>query len=83
MKKDIKFNVCLSHLAPLNDCLAPAELRKVPEQHAQPNPSACLTRFLTVSSHPRTVVMILAVLIGGGTGMGVVTFHYLIELVTT
>jgi len=25
--------------------------------------------------------MILAVLIGGGTGMGVVTFHYLIELV--
>jgi len=25
--------------------------------------------------------MILAVLIGGGTGVGVVTFHYLIELV--
>jgi len=23
--------------------LLPAELRKVPEQHAQPNPSACLT----------------------------------------
>ena len=30
---------------------------------------------------PEIVVLILAVLIGGGTGMGVVTFHYLIELV--
>ncbi len=30
---------------------------------------------------PETVVLILALLIGGGTGMGVVTFHYLIELV--
>jgi H+/Cl- antiporter ClcA/CBS domain-containing protein len=28
-----------------------------------------------------TVVLLLAVLIGGGTGMGVVTFHYLIELI--
>lgn len=30
---------------------------------------------------PEAVVLVLAVLIGGGTGMGVVTFHYLIELV--
>lgn len=30
---------------------------------------------------PETVVLLLAVLIGCGTGMGVVTFHYLIELV--
>jgi H+/Cl- antiporter ClcA len=28
-----------------------------------------------------TIVLLLAVLIGGGTGMGVVTFHYLIELI--
>lgn len=27
------------------------------------------------------IVLLLAVLIGGGTGMGVVTFHYLIELI--
>ena len=30
---------------------------------------------------PETVVLFLAVLIGGSTGMGVVTFHYLIELI--
>lgn len=72
-----------SHLARLlMTALPPAELRKVPEQHAQPNPSACLTRFLNrFQPSPETVVMLLAVLIGGGTGMGVVTFHYLIELV--
>ncbi len=30
---------------------------------------------------PETVVLFLAVLIGGSTGMGIVTFHYLIELI--
>jgi H+/Cl- antiporter ClcA/predicted transcriptional regulator len=30
---------------------------------------------------PETVVLFLAVLIGGSTGMGVVTFHYLIKLI--
>ncbi|MEI6444897.1 MAG: chloride channel protein [Nostocales cyanobacterium ELA583] len=30
---------------------------------------------------PETVVLFLAVLVGGSTGMGVVTFHYLIELI--
>lgn len=30
---------------------------------------------------PETVVLLLAILVGGSTGMGVVTFHYLIELI--
>jgi len=30
---------------------------------------------------PETVVLFLAMLIGGSTGMGIVTFHYLIELI--
>jgi len=54
----------------------------VPEQHAQPIYPACLNRFLNrLQPSPETVVMLLAVLIGGGAGVGVVTFHYLIELV--
>lgn len=46
---------------------------------ATSNPVAhILNRF---QPSPEAVVLLLAVLIGGGTGMGVVTFHYLIELV--
>jgi H+/Cl- antiporter ClcA len=57
-------------------------LKKVPEQHALPIYPACLNRFLNrLQPSPETVVMLLAVLIGGGAGVGVVTFHYLIELV--
>lgn len=37
--------------------------------------------FNRLQPSPETVVMILAVLIGGSTGMGVVTFHYLIHLI--
>lgn len=37
--------------------------------------------FNRLQPTPETVVLILAILIGGGTGMGVVTFHYLIELI--
>ncbi len=45
-------------------------------------PSSPLTRLLNrLQPSPETVVLILAVLIGSGTGMGVVTFHYLIELI--
>ncbi len=45
-------------------------------------PSVRLTRLLNhFQPSPETVVLLLAVLIGGGTGVGVVTFHYLIELV--
>lgn len=42
--------------------------------------SSHLTRlFNRLQPSPETVVLILAVLIGSVTGMGVVTFHYLIE----
>ncbi|MFB2969880.1 chloride channel protein [Aerosakkonema sp. BLCC-F183] len=48
------------------------------------NQSSRLTRlFNRLQPSPETVVLILAVLIGSGTGMGVVTFHYLIELIHT
>jgi len=47
-----------------------------------PQVSSRLTHLLNhFQPSPETVVLLLAVLIGGGTGMGVVTFHYLIELV--
>lgn len=60
----------------------PAELRKVPEQPVLPTPSTALTHLINrFQPSPETVVLLLAVLIGGGTGIGVVTFHYLIELV--
>ena len=46
------------------------------------NSSPRLTRlFNHIQPSPETVVLILAVLIGGGTGMGIVTFRYLIELI--
>ena len=63
--------------------LVPAtELRKVLEQPAFSTPSARLTHLLNrFQPSPETVVLLLAVLIGGGSGMGVVTFHYLIELI--
>ncbi|MEB3337075.1 MAG: chloride channel protein [Leptolyngbyaceae bacterium] len=41
-----------------------------------------LSRILNqLQPSSESVVLLLAVLIGGGTGMGVVTFHYLIELI--
>lgn len=44
--------------------------------------SGHLTHLLNrIQPSPETVVLLLAVLIGGGAGMGVVTFHYLIQLV--
>ncbi len=62
--------------------LPPAELRKVTEQPAFPTFSLLLTRLVNrFQPSPEIVVLFLAVLIGGGTGMGVVTFHYLIELI--
>ncbi|MBW4448264.1 MAG: chloride channel protein [Spirirestis rafaelensis WJT71-NPBG6] len=62
--------------------LPPAELRKVTEQPAFPTFSLRLTRLVNrFQPSPETVVLFLAVLIGGGTGMGIVTFHYLIELI--
>ncbi|MDZ8185487.1 MAG: chloride channel protein [Nostoc sp. ChiSLP02] len=62
--------------------LPPTQLRKVTEQPVFPTPSAGLTRLINrFQPSPETVVLFLAVLIGGGTGMGVVTFHYLIQLI--
>jgi H+/Cl- antiporter ClcA/CBS domain-containing protein len=62
--------------------LPPTDLRKVTEQPAFPAPSAQLTHLINrFQLSPETVVLFLAMLIGGGTGMGVVTFHYLIELI--
>lgn len=59
----------------------PAELRKVPESSVVPT-SAGLTRLLNrFQPSPESVVLLLALLIGSGTGIGIVTFHYLIELV--
>ncbi|MCG6134984.1 MAG: chloride channel protein [Nostoc sp. LLA-1] len=62
--------------------LPPSELRKVTEQSIFPTPSTRLTHLINgFQLSPETVVLFLALLIGGGTGMGVVTFHYLIELI--
>jgi H+/Cl- antiporter ClcA/CBS domain-containing protein len=62
--------------------LPTTELRKVTEQPAFPSPSAHLANLInSFQPSPETIVLFLAVLIGGGTGMGVVTFHYLIELI--
>jgi H+/Cl- antiporter ClcA len=64
--------------------LPPNQFRKVKESPAFPTPSASarLTHLLNrFQASPETLVLFLAVLIGGGTGMGVVTFHYLIQLI--
>jgi H+/Cl- antiporter ClcA/CBS domain-containing protein len=62
--------------------LPKSELRKVTEQPIFPKPSTRLTQLINrFQLSPETVVLFLALLIGGGTGMGVVTFHYLIELI--
>jgi len=62
--------------------LPPTQLRKVTEQPAFPTPSARLAHLINrFQPSPETVVLFLAMLIGGGTGMGVVTFHYSIELI--
>jgi H+/Cl- antiporter ClcA len=62
--------------------LPPTQLRKVTELPAFPTLAARLTHLINrLQPSPETVVLFLAMLIGGGTGMGVVTFHYLIQLI--
>ncbi|MBD2294015.1 chloride channel protein [Anabaena sphaerica FACHB-251] len=62
--------------------LPPTQLRKVNQLAAFPTSSARLTHLINrFQPSPETVVLFLAMLIGGGTGMGVVTFHYLIQLI--
>lgn len=58
------------------------ELRKVMEPPVFPTPSIHLTHLINrFQPSPESLVLFLAVLIGGSTGMGVVTFHYLIQLI--
>jgi H+/Cl- antiporter ClcA/CBS domain-containing protein len=60
----------------------PTELRKVAEKPVFPSLSFPLLDLMNrFQPSPETVVLLLAVLIGSGTGMGVVTFHYLIDLI--
>jgi H+/Cl- antiporter ClcA/CBS domain-containing protein len=63
--------------------LPPTELRKVSKELTFPSsPSFRLSYLLNhFQPSPETVVLLLAVIIGGGSGMGVVTFHYLIDLI--
>ncbi|HIK06257.1 MAG TPA: chloride channel protein [Trichormus sp. M33_DOE_039] len=62
--------------------LPPVELGKAKEQVALPSLSNRLLHLVNrFQLSPETVVLFLALIIGGGTGMGVVTFHYLIELI--
>lgn len=62
--------------------LPPVEVGKAKEQFAFSTPSSRLLNLVNrFQLSPETVVLFLALLIGGSTGMGVVTFHYLIELI--
>jgi len=75
----------LSPLDPNSHCLGTSSSPPEESKRLQPAiaiTSTPLTHLLNrFQPSPETVVLLLAVLIGGGTGMGVVTFHYLIELV--
>ncbi|MBD1888498.1 chloride channel protein [Coleofasciculus sp. FACHB-SPT9] len=60
---------------PLSDVL-------LAESSAPTSPASRLTKILNrLEPSPESVVLLLAVLIGTGTGMGVVTFHYLIAVI--
>ena len=54
----------------------------LPPSSASASPASRITNaFNQIQPSPETVVLLLAILIGGFTGMGVVTFHYLIKLI--
>lgn len=62
--------------------LPPTNFRKVTERRSFSIPPASLTHLINrFQPSPETVVLFLAVLIGGSSGMGVVTFHYLIDII--
>jgi H+/Cl- antiporter ClcA len=61
--------------------LTPASDELAEQSTPTPSASHFAHIFNRLQPAPETVVLILAILIGGGTGMGVVTFHYLIELI--
>ncbi|MEA5573827.1 chloride channel protein [Calothrix sp. UHCC 0171] len=62
--------------------LPPVELRKADEQSVLVTPSHRLNHLLNrFQPSLETLILLFAVLIGGGTGMGIVTFHYSIQLI--
>ncbi len=62
--------------------LPAAELRKGNEQPVLVTPSHRLNHLLNrFQPSPEALILLFAVLIGGGTGMGIVTFHYSIQII--
>ncbi|GET36848.1 chloride channel protein [Microseira wollei] len=70
----------MSYLPPAAASLSESTALRTGTSCRVPTSTSRLTRLLNhLQPSPETMVLILAVLIGGGSGMGVVTFHYLIE----
>ncbi len=61
--------------------MPPASLTKVLVPDTPSSAPPFVGTLSRLQSSPETIVLILAVLIGGGAGMGVVTFRYLIEII--
>ena len=62
--------------------LPPISQKKVRESPAFPPPSIQFANLINrFDPSPETVVLFLAVLVGGSTGVGIVTFHNLIQLI--
>ncbi len=62
--------------------LPPIELRKANEQPVLVTPSHRLNHLLNrFQPSPEVLILLFAILIGGGTGMGIVTFHYSIQII--
>ncbi|MFM7364297.1 MAG: chloride channel protein [Cuspidothrix sp.] len=62
--------------------LLPRTLHRKVKESPIPTPFFRFTELINrFQPSPETVVLFLAVIIGGSTGMGIVTFHYLIELI--
>lgn len=58
------------------------ELRKANEQPVLVTPSHRLNHLLNrFQPSPEALILLFAILIGGGTGMGIVTFHYSIQII--
>jgi H+/Cl- antiporter ClcA/predicted transcriptional regulator len=62
--------------------LPPTFEKKVADQPASTPSTQHLTHLLNrFQLSPETLILLLGILIGGGTGMGIVTFHYSIQIV--
>ena len=61
---------------------APTSSPNVLKQHLPPSPDQILTNLLnSLAPSPEIIILLLAVAIGGGTGMAIVIFHYLIIVI--